>query len=228
MHFIEKIDAIIIMIDDIFNEELEYDGLKYNEIFNIAQNCKKCNLYEERTKVVFGTGPVPCDLMLIGEGPGEQEDKTGLPFVGRAGQLLTKILESININRDKDIYIANIVKCRPPKNRAPYPTEIESCMAYLKAQINIVMPKILLLAGSPSAKTVLNNNETITKIRGKWFKKKVKYMEDMLYIMPIFHPSYLLRNQRRDVGSPKWQTWQDMIEIKNALDHYKKRDVIEG
>lgn len=211
--------------DDIFNETSEYYGLSHEEVLNVAQECIKCSLSEGRTNVVFGKGPVPCNLMLIGEGPGEQEDLTGFPFVGRAGQLLTKILESINIDREKNIYITNIVKCRPPQNRTPYPTEVESCMPYLKAQIYLIKPKVILLAGSPSTKAVLNINEPMTKIRGKWFKKKVAYMEDMLYLMPIFHPSYLLRNQNREAGSPKWLTWQDMLEVKNALEHYKK---IEG
>ena len=165
---------------------------------------------------------MPCDLMLIGEGPGEQEDLSGLPFVGRAGQLLTKILESINIKREKDIYIANIVKCRPPQNRTPFPTEVNACKPYLKAQIDLIKPKIILLAGSPATKAILGINEPITKVRGEWFKKKVNYMEETLYLMPIFHPSYLLRNQSRETGSPKWHTWLDMLEVKNALAHYKK------
>lgn len=210
------------MPDDIFSEQSEYKELDYKDLFQKAQECTQCDLSQKRTNVVFGTGPVPCDLMLIGEGPGEQEDLTGLPFVGHAGQLLTKILESIKINREKDIYIANIVKCRPPQNRTPYPTEVEMCLPFLKAQIGLVKPKIILLAGAPSLKTVLRINDPITKVRGQWFKKQVNYMDDMLYLMPIFHPSYLLRNQKREQGSPKWLTWQDMQEVRNALDHYRK------
>ncbi|MFH0886828.1 MAG: uracil-DNA glycosylase [bacterium] len=181
-----------------------------------AMNCQKCPLSKGRTNVVFGSGPVPCDIMLIGEAPGEQEDLQGLPFVGKAGQLLTKIIETAEINRDTDIYIANTVKCRPPENRTPTTEEIRSCYPYLEAQIHHVKPKIILLAGAPAVKTILGNDEGMTKIRGKWFKYKG------IDVMPIFHPSYLLRNQSRAVGSPKWYTWQDMIEIKGAREFIRK------
>jgi len=158
--------------------------------------------------------------MVIGEGPGEQEDLSGLPFVGKAGQLLTKIFESVGIDREKDAYIANTVKCRPPQNRTPLPTEIEACKPYLIRQIQLVKPRILILLGSPSLKTILEEPLAITQVRGKWFQGKVEYMDEPLYIMPLFHPSYLLRNASRDKGSPKWLTWQDMQEVKAALDFY--------
>ena len=192
------------------------EGKSYAEIERIAQGCKLCPLHKTRTKVVFGTGPVPCDLMLIGEGPGEQEDLSGLPFVGKAGQLLTKILESGEINRDTDIYIANTVKCRPPENRTPLPSEIATCSVYLEAQIKLIQPKILLLCGAPAAKSILKNDAPISKIRGQWFKINDYGFE--ISAMPIFHPSYMLRNQSRNPGSPKWLTWQDMKEIRSALD----------
>lgn len=202
----------------LFEKSQDLSKLSYEEVKAIAQKCKKCPLHKGRTNVVFGNGPVPCDLMLIGEGPGEQEDLQGLPFVGRAGQLLTKIFESVNINREKEAYIANIVKCRPPENRAPLGNEVEACWPYLEAQIRLVKPKIILLTGSPSTKTVLKINEPISKIRGKWFKLPGTDISTM----PVFHPSYLLRNQQKTKGSPKWLTWGDFQEVKNALDYLKK------
>jgi len=202
----------------LFEKQEDMGDLSFKELEAKAQKCTKCDLSKTRTKVVFGHGPVPCDLMLIGEGPGEKEDLSGLPFVGRAGQLLTQILASINIDREKDIFITNIVKCRPPENRAPQAEETGACYPYLEAQIKLIKPKIILLAGAPATKVVLKNDEPITKIRGQWFKLP---SNDDISVMPIFHPSYLLRNQSKDVGSPKWLTWQDMKEIKGALDFFK-------
>jgi len=202
----------------LFEKDADLSKLSYDEVKLTAEKCEKCALSKGRTKVVFGSGPVPCDLMLIGEGPGEQEDLQGLPFVGRAGQLLTKIFESVEINREKEVYISNIVKCRPPENRAPLAPETEACFPYLEAQIKLVAPKIILLAGSPSTKVVLKNEEPMSKIRGKWFKLPGTEIS----VMPLFHPSYLLRNPSKEKGSPKWLTWQDMTEVKNALDYLKK------
>lgn len=196
---------------------IEY--LSYDQIKETAQSCTKCVLSKTRTNVVFGHGPVPCHIMLIGEGPGEQEDLTGLPFVGRAGQLLTQILASINITRENDIYIANIVKCRPPENRVPAKEESTACFPYLEAQIKFIKPSIILLAGSPACKTALKTDEPISKIRGKWFKLP---WDENISVMPIFHPSYLLRNASKEKGSPKWLTWQDMKEVSNALDFIRK------
>jgi DNA polymerase len=151
--------------------------------------------------------------MLIGEGPGQQEDETGIPFVGRAGQLLTQILDSVGIDRKKDIYICNTVKCRPPGNRNPEPDEMEACFPYLEGQIYHVKPKLILLAGASAMKDVLKTKMGITKIRGQWF--------DTPYgakAMPVFHPSYLLRNPSKEKGSPKWLMWQDMKEVRRQLD----------
>jgi len=156
--------------------------------------------------------------MLIGEAPGADEDAQGLPFVGRAGQLLTKILESVNIKRPDDIYIANTVKCRPPNNRAPLPKEQAACRPYLEAQIKLVKPKIILLAGAPAVKAILKSDTAMSKIRGQW----TKLPGTDIAVMPLFHPAYLLRNPQKTKGSPKWHTWQDMQEIKNALDFHRK------
>lgn len=203
---------------DLFSKEPDLFSLPYEEVKEIAEKCTKCSLSKTRHKVVFGHGPVPCSLMLIGEAPGADEDAQGLPFVGRAGQLLTKILESIDLKRPDDIYITNTLKCRPPNNRAPQASEQEACKPYLEAQIHQVKPKIILLAGAPAVKTVLKSDEPMSKIRGKW----QKLAGGEISVMPIFHPSYLLRNPSKTKGSPKWLTWQDMQEVKHALEFHKK------
>ena len=203
---------------DLFSNEPDLLSLSYEEVKDIAEKCTKCQLAKGRNKVVFGSGPVPCDLMLIGEAPGADEDVQGLPFVGRAGQLLTKILESVGIKRPDDIYIANTVKCRPPNNRAPLPKEQSACAPYLEAQIKLIKPKVILLAGSPAVKAVLKIDEPMSKIRGKW----LKLPGTEISVMPIFHPAYLLRNPSKKKGSPKWQTWEDMQEVKHALEYHQK------
>jgi DNA polymerase len=203
---------------DLFSNEQDLPDLPYEEVKALAQKCTKCQLSKGRHKVVFGNGPVPCNLMLIGEAPGADEDAQGLPFVGRAGQLLTKILESVGIKRPDDIYITNTVKCRPPNNRAPLPKEQSACAPYLEAQIKQIKPKIILLAGAPAVKAVLKIDEPMGRIRGKWLKLPGTEVS----VMPFFHPAYLLRNPSKKKGSPKWQTWEDMQEVKHALEYHKK------
>jgi DNA polymerase len=207
------------MID--FNQKTAFNDMPYDQLAQVCKACTLCPLHETRTNVVVGSGPVPCNIMIIGEGPGEQEDLQGLPFVGKSGQLLTKILESVGIDRNSQVFIGNTVKCRPPKNRTPFPSEIEACKPYLIRQIQLVKPRILLLLGTPALKTILEENLPITQVRGQWYKAEVDYMEDPLYIMPLFHPSYLLRNQSKEKGSPKWLTWQDIQEVKTALSFYE-------
>jgi uracil-DNA glycosylase len=177
-----------------------------------AMNCRLCGLCQTRTNVVFADGNPQAKLMIIGEGPGQREDETGLPFVGRAGQLLDKILASVNIDRQKDTYICNIVKCRPPQNRVPTKEEAETCRPYLEAQISFIKPRIILLAGSTAVQYVLQVKDPISKIRGKWFEYRGARA------MPIFHPSYLLRNDTKSVGSPKWLMWQDIKLVRQTLD----------
>ncbi len=203
---------------DLFSKEPNLMEIPYEAVAEIAATCTKCRLAKGRTKVVFGNGPVPCDLMLIGEAPGADEDIQGLPFVGRAGQLLTQILASVGIKRPDDIYIANTVKCRPPENRAPMADEQAACWPYLEAQIKYVNPKIILLAGSPAVKAVLKTDQPITSLRGQWLKLPGTDRS----VMPLFHPAYLLRNPSKEKGKPKWLTWQDMQEVKNALEYYRK------
>jgi len=186
-------------------EELE-------EIKKECLNCKKCNLCNTRTNVVFSDGLPNSKLVLVGEAPGYWEDMKGLPFVGRAGQLLDKIFECVGLSRKKDVYICNTIKCRPPENRDPEPKEKEACKYYLDKQLEILKPKILLICGRVALNTFLPDKGSITRVRGQWFEGKYGKM------MPIFHPSYLLRNDSREKGSPKWQTWQDIKEIKRAYD----------
>lgn len=179
-----------------------------------CENCKKCPLYQTKTNTVFSGGTPNSKIMLIGEAPGEQEDLQGSPFVGRSGQLLDKILESIGLNRNENIYICNTIKCRPPHNRNPLPEEKSACREYLDAQLEILKPKIILLCGAVSVASMIPNNTLgITKIHGKWFDGP-----NGAKMMPIYHPAYLLRNPSNEHGKPKWQMWQDIKEVKRVYD----------
>ena len=178
--------------------------------------CQKCSLAKTRTNIVFDDGIANPKLMLIGEAPGFYEDQQGKPFVGKAGQLLDRIFASVGLTRKEHVYICNTLKCRPPENRNPLPEEKEACWEYLKAQIDIIKPKIILLCGNVAVQSILPNVGGITKVRGKWFLRgEVVYGAKL---MPIFHPSYLLRNDSREKGSPKWLMWQDIQEIKREYD----------
>ena len=191
----------------------------YEELENIYKKCiecHKCILGKTRHNIVFSDGVPNPKLMLIGEAPGFYEDKEGKPFVGKAGQLLDKIFASVGLTRQRDVYICNTVKCRPPENRNPEPEEKEACWEYLKAQIDIIKPKIILLCGNVAVQSILGNVGGITRIRGKWFNGNEKVHGAKL--MPIFHPSYLLRNDSREKGSPKWLMWQDIQEIKREFE----------
>ena len=178
------------------------------ELANHCNQCHRCELGNTRTHAVVGRGNLQAPIMVIGEAPGEDEDKTGLPFVGRSGQLLEKILASVGLNSDRDIYICNMNKCRPPKNRKPTNEEMMACKPYLLEQIRLVNPKIILLTGATAVQGVTGDKRGITKIRGQWIE-----WEGYL-CMPIFHPAYLLRNQSREPGSPKWLMWQDIQAVR--------------
>jgi len=184
------------------------------ELSKLASTCTRCGLSQGRTNAVFGDGNPAAGIVLIGEGPGQNEDETGLPFVGKAGQLLTKILASVGIDRKNDIYICNTVKCRPPQNRAPEPEEMAACRPYLDGQMAAIQPKLILLAGASAVKAVLQSKVGITKIRGQWLPSP--YGDALA--MPIFHPSYLLRYASKEPGTPKWLMWQDMKAIKAKMD----------
>jgi uracil-DNA glycosylase len=184
------------------------------EARNTALTCTKCPLCTTRTHVVFSDGNPQAKIMIIGEAPGQNEDEQGVPFVGRAGQLLTQIIESVGFNRQHDTYICNIVKCRPPQNRVPAPDEAAACRPYLLSQIQFVKPRLILLAGATAVKGVLGLQTPITKIRGQWLDTPF----DGAKAMAIFHPSYLLRNQSKAEGAPKWLMWQDIQEIRRAYE----------
>lgn len=183
------------------------------EVRQMCEYCDKCALCQTRTNIVFSGGVPNHKMMLIGEAPGYYEDQKGEPFVGKAGQLLDKIFESVGLSRHKDVYICNTLKCRPPENRDPLPEEKDACRAYLDAQIEILKPRIILLCGKVALSSMLNTSTGITKVRGKWFDGPFGSK-----MMPIFHPSYLLRNDSHEKGSPKWLMWQDIKEIKKAYD----------
>jgi DNA polymerase len=167
--------------------------------------CKQCPLYKTRKKPVFGEGNPQAELVFVGEAPGKEEDLQGLPFVGKAGQLLTKIIEAMGFKR-KDVYICNVLKCRPPQNRNPLPTEIIACQGYLRQQLEIISPKIVCCLGRCACSFLSNEDVSITKLRGKF--QKFNGMK----IMPTFHPAYLLRNP-----SAKRLVWQDMQKIMAEL-----------
>ena len=201
---------------EIFNlslEESEQAGaVLWDECIKRAMSCDMCPLARTRTNVVFGEGNRHSRLMFIGEGPGETEDETGRPFVGKAGQLLTQILASVGIDRD-DVYITNVVKCRPPGNRAPSPEEEAACDKLLQTQIILIKPAIIVLLGSTPAKWILKTTEGITKLRGRWLDWRG------ISVMPMFHPSYLLRfSGDKKPGGPKHLSWLDIQEVKKKWD----------
>ena len=187
----------------------------YENLEQLAQHCnqcQRCDLASGRTNVVVSRGNPSASIMIIGEGPGQQEDEQGFPFVGKSGQLLDKILASVRLDTKTDVYICNVVKCRPPGNRAPTAGEVAACIPYLKEQVRLVDPKIILLTGGTALKGLVGVKQGITKVRGNWMAWEGRNC------MAIFHPAYLLRNPSRAKGKPKWLMWQDIQEIKRKLD----------
>ena len=179
--------------------------LNWEEFENMCLNCQKCPLCETRHNVVIGRGSKTADIMFVGEGPGEQEDLTGQPFVGAAGQLLDKMLTAAGLD-EKDYYIANVVKCRPPYNRDPQENEQAACINYLRRQFLMVRPKIIVCLGRIAAKALINPDFKITKERGVWIERKGIYMTE------TFHPSAVLRDM-----SKKRPAWEDMKSIRQKL-----------
>jgi len=169
-------------------------------------DCTRCKLHTlGRTQVVFGVGNPAAGLMFVGEAPGADEDVQGVPFVGRAGQLLTKIVEAIGLTRE-DVYIANVIKCRPPQNRNPEPDEVSTCEPFLFQQIDIIRPKVIVALGKFGAQTLLRTLEPISKLRGRVFEYRGSKL------IPTFHPAYLLRNP-----SSKREVWEDMKLVRKLL-----------
>jgi uracil-DNA glycosylase len=188
-----------------------------SEIKPHCSQCHRCGLGETRTNAVVGRGNPQATIMIIGEAPGQNEDETGLPFVGRAGQLLEKILESVRLDSEKDVYIGNILKCRPPNNRVPSAKEVAACKPYIFEQIRLVDPKIILLTGATAVKGLIGDQGAMGGIRGKWLDWEGRLC------MPIFHPSYLLRNPSREVGAPKWLMWQDIQLVRAKFDEIQSQ-----
>ena len=182
------------------------------DLETLIHNCEKCSLGASRNKFVFGDGNPNADIMIIGEAPGAEEDKQGIPFVGRAGKLLTDILKAIQLTRE-DIYIANILKCRPPSNRNPLPSERELCMPYLYKQIELIQPKVILLLGLVAANALLKLKTSLTKMRGN------VYELEGVKTMVTYHPAALLRN-------PHWKrgTWEDVQQFKKLYDSLKLKN----
>jgi len=169
-------------------------------------DCTRCKLHRlGRRQVVFGVGNPSADLMFVGEAPGHDEDVQGIPFVGRAGQLLTKIIEAIDLTRD-DVYIANVIKCRPPENRNPEPDEVETCEPFLFRQVDIIKPKVIVALGTFAARALLRTLDPISRLRGRVYDYRGAKL------VPTFHPAYLLRNpaSKRDV-------WEDMKKVRSLL-----------
>lgn len=166
--------------------------------------CQRCGLHRNANRVVFGEGNSNAKIMLVGEAPGAEEDRLGRPFVGKAGQLLNKILAAYDLTR-KDVYITNVVKCRPPKNRIPTKQEIKACLPFLEKQIEIINPFIIVCLGSTAARTLIRSDFSITRERGKWHKDNGRL------IMPTFHPAALLRDVKKK--RPVWQDFQQIMAV---------------
>lgn len=188
------------------NENLGMDAAKeLNGLSQNLMNCQLCKLCSTRTNIVFGTGNPKAELVFVGEAPGRDEDLAGEPFVGRAGQLLTKMIEAMGINRT-DVYICNVVKCRPPENRNPEPDEVNACQPFLKQQLSFIKPKVIVGLGRYACQTLLGSETTMSAIRGTWHKY------DGIDFMPTFHPAYLLRNP-----PAKKFVWEDLQAVMTRL-----------
>jgi DNA polymerase len=177
------------------------------------QGCRRCKLCEGRSSIVFGSGNPEADLVVIGEGPGADEDAQGLPFVGRAGQLLTKMLEAVKLSRD-EVYICNTVKCRPPGNRNPEPDELAACAPFLAEQFGVIQPKVILSLGSVATQALLRTKEPIGKLRGRM------HQYGHAVLIPTFHPAFLLRNPGQDY---KRMAWDDLKLARREYDQRRTR-----
>lgn len=179
--------------------------VSWTEFAEGLNDCQKCRLCEHRNHIVPGEGNPHAQLMFIGEGPGQEEDRLGRPFVGRSGELLTRMIHAIGIERS-EVYICNIVKCRPPQNRNPEPDEAEACLGYLRQQVALVRPKVIVLLGKVACRYTLREEVFITRDHGRWFERKGTWF------MPTFHPSALLRDPTK-----KRDAWDDFQKIREKL-----------
>ncbi len=172
-------------------------------------NCTRCDLCQSRTQTVFGEGDPQAAVMFIGEGPGQTEDELGRPFVGRAGELLDKMIVAMGLHREA-VYITNVVKCRPPNNRTPTPAEMQTCWDYLRRQIEIVRPRVIVAVGGPASKMLLQTDVGITRLRGTWHTYDA--ITPTIPVMPTFHPAYLLRSYTRENRLKVWSDLQQVME----------------
>jgi DNA polymerase len=182
------------------NERVEGDTLERIRE-DIGENCRRCKLCEQRNKIVFGAGHPKAELVFVGEGPGHDEDMQGLPFVGRAGKLLTQMIEAMGLRRD-DVYIANVVKCRPPQNRAPEPDEIETCSPFLYRQLAVIRPKAVVCLGAIAFQSLTGTKPSMSRIRGQWLEFRG------IPLLATYHPAYLLRNP-----NAKADVWEDLKKV---------------
>jgi uracil-DNA glycosylase len=184
------------------------DKIKDDTLLKIREDigdCTRCKLHKGRNKIVFGDGSPKAELVFIGEGPGADEDQQGIPFVGRAGKLLTQMIEAMGLQR-KDVYICNVVKCRPPENRAPEPDEVATCSPYLLRQVDVIQPKVIVCLGAVAAKTLLQTTRGISQFRGQWLEWRGHKL------MATYHPAYLLRNP-----NAKGEVWKDLQKVMAEL-----------
>jgi len=196
---------------DVQAKRILLDQLDQQEV----QGCTKCGLADERTNTVFGEGASDAQLMFIGEGPGRDEDLQGRPFVGRAGTKLNEMITAMGISRE-DVFIANVVKCRPPQNRTPTPVEISACFDYLLRQITIIEPKVIVTLGAPATRMILDTKIGITKLRGQWAQFDGLCPDGpSIAVMPTYHPAYLLRAYTMENRKKVWSDLQKVIERLN-------------
>src|SRR5579872_6997916 len=188
----------------LFDERIENDSLDLIREA-IGDCCTRCKLHKARTKIVFGVGNPKAELVFVGEGPGHDEDLQGVPFVGRAGQLLTQMIEAMGLKR-ADVYIANVVKCRPPENRTPEKDEVSTCMPFLFRQLEAIQPKVIVCLGNCATQALLNTNKSISSFRGQWFDFRGSRL------MATYHPAYLLRNPHA-----KHEVWADLKKVMAVL-----------
>lgn len=199
--------------------EIKYSDPKddLNDLNKEIKSCTKCPLYENKKNYVTGEGSIYPDIFFIGEGPGATEDQFGRPFIGKAGQLLSKIIKKMGYSRES-VFIGNIIKCRPPGNREPLKEEVEACLPYLKRQIGILKPKVLVCLGRVAFNNLMGANYSINKVRGEQFEY------ENIPVIPTFHPSYILHQRTKEnISKAKWSVWEDMLRVLDIVKDQKDK-----
>jgi DNA polymerase len=193
--------SALVSVASLFDAAIRLEGDSLENIASFIGDCQRCKLCKGRTKIVFGDGNPRAELVFVGEGPGRDEDMQGLPFVGRAGKLLTQMIEAMGLAR-KDVYIANVVKCRPPENRLPEKDEIETCSPFLVRQLDVIRPKVIVCLGSCASQTLIGTNKSMSHLRGQWYDYRGARL------IATYHPAYLLRNP-----AAKGEVWNDLKKV---------------